>query len=358
MSEKDIQPLFRLLYILPHSNADTMKLIVQKCIIGASQKNGLTIAKIVTILFGSKQFLELLFGNLESLSLDVAKSIAIQNCATLNLLLTIHQPLHHDFNENRNEYYKYLVKTHTKIDKIGQTVREEATTKVCGKLQSIDDKPALEIVNRYTKSDSQKIHKNVYTFAWYDQGKLNREKGPSFLEYTTEGTKKLPLREEWRVNGKLHRKDGPALSEYSSSGRLMRKGWYVNQKLHRKDGPAFVEYLPTESSQREERYVEWRVNGKLHRKDGPALVEYDLNKKLLREGWYTNGQFNRKDGPAYISFHYSEGIMEEEWYKNGKLHRKDKPAKITYILEDDLTIFSKVWYLHGKFQKVKFLDIK
>jgi len=75
----------------------------------------------------------------------------------------------------------------------------------------------------------------------------------------------------WYQNGKLHREDGPTIEYINGT-----KSWYLNGERHREDGPA-IEYANGDK--------EWFQNGEPHREDGPA-IEYANGTKY----WYLNGK--------------------------------------------------------------------
>lgn len=67
--------------------------------------------------------------------------------------------------------------------------------------------------------DEPHIHKEL----WYCHGKLSREDGPTHIEYSENGTKKLEI---WYQDGEWSRDGGPAYIEYDDSGTTKYEEWY------------------------------------------------------------------------------------------------------------------------------------
>ena len=106
------------------------------------------------------------------------------------------------------------------------------------------------------------------------------------------------------------------VESFYNSGEIESKQWWINGKLHREEGPAFIEY----SKSGEIEYVAWWLNGKRHRTDGPAMLKYYESGEIQHEEWYLNDELHREDGPAGIEYYDSntKDIYKEYYFLNGK----------------------------------------
>ncbi len=204
MSNNNFDSIVSLLHVWPRPNMKEMERVIRKCITETSKKYGMRRSEIIDNLLSSKKFLAFLFGDFQSLPFDVVKYIALQDCGTLNVLLSVDERLRRDFNEHRNEYYRHLMKTRTTEKKIGDDIvvfRKFIT--VCGKLQSIDDNPAESMCHRFLNPVTARGGKitDRCMLTWYDQGIISRKEGPAVVDYHIVDGKKMMIFEEWYENG-------------------------------------------------------------------------------------------------------------------------------------------------------------
>jgi hypothetical protein len=49
--------------------------------------------------------------------------------------------------------------------------------------------------------------------------------------------------EQWMMDGKLHRENGPAYTEYSEDNKILLEQWYCHGQIHNSNGPASITYV-------------------------------------------------------------------------------------------------------------------
>lgn len=105
-------------------------------------------------------------------------------------------------------------------------------------------------------------------------------------EYWSNGN----LRKEIWLNekGQRYREKGlPAVIYYYKNGNIEIERWYEEGKQQREKGPSAIHYYEDGNIKREFWYKDTR---RRHREDGPAYILYDKNGNIQREDYYLNGK--------------------------------------------------------------------